>query len=266
MDNTQYYEITTQSFEKIGVSVYFPKNMPNQRVAILEHGLAGYRDEPMIQIPAKALLEKGYTVVCFDARYALGESDGPLEKACFTRFIEDLKTVIGWVKRQEFYNGFLILGGHSLGAGSCLHYAIRHPKEVSGLILISIVYNGQFLLESYQKNCADFLAEWQQKKLLYKERKDHPEKHGYISYDHMKDALSYHLEKEAYKVQCPTLIVFGDTDISSTETINYTLYETLGDIHKKIIQIPSCGHNYKTKENQIALYEAVHDFLNREIK
>ncbi len=266
MNSIKTDTITASNFEKIKVTVYFPRTEELQSVAILEHGLAGYKEEPVIQIPVQALLEKGYVVVCFDARYGLGESDGPLEKACFTRFIEDLETVIGWVKGQEFYKGSLILGGHSLGAGSCLYYAIRHPKEVSGLILISIVYNGQFLLESYQKNCTAFLAEWQQKKLLYKERKDRPEKRGYISYDHMRDALSYHLEEEAHKVQCPTLIVFGEKDISSTKTINQTLYGRLRDIHKKIITIPSCGHNYKTEENQTALYEALQDFLDHEMK
>lgn len=255
--------IQTQNGEKIVACIYTPLQKA-QGIVFIAHGLAGYKEEKQLEIIKEVFLNQKTTVVLYDARYTLGESDGPLEKACFTNFIQDLTTVIQWSKAQSFYREPFFLAGHSLGAGACLHYGIHHPEQVRGIICLSAVYNGQFLLDSYTASKPDFVQKWQKEKLLFRQRSDITEKSGYISYNHMIDACTYHLETEANKIICPVLIICGDHDISSTVFINKCLYYALTT--KKTLEIlPNCGHNYTTDQNKSDLRQAVQIWLANNI-
>ena len=66
-----------------------------------------------------------------------------------------------------------------------------------------------------------------EEKYIFRQRPDNPSKKGFISYDHMIDAQKYQLEKETHNITAPTLIITGDSDISSTIEINQTLFDSL---------------------------------------
>lgn len=251
--------IKTAADEKIAVQVLYP-DKKQRKLVFLEHGLAGFKEEGMMQTAAQAFLARGYTVVLFDARFGLGQSDGALAQANFTHFIEDLETVIAWGKTQDFYMAPFALCGHSLGAGSCLHYAVRHLAEVSYIISLSAVVSGKLLLESYLNHKPQFVKQWQQERLIYKERPDDKTKNGFISYDHMEEALRYDLIQETPRLTCPILVVCGDRDISSTIEINTMLYDSLTGC-KKMTILKDCGHTYQTEQNKADLYNSIFDWL-----
>lgn len=252
------FTIQAQTGEKIIGCTYL---IPHAKgLAFIAHGLAGYKEEAYLQKVRSILEEHQITVVMYDARYSFGESDGPLEKACFSNFITDLNSVINWAQNQSFYQEPFMLVGHSLGAGACLQYAIHHPEKIQSVVSLSAVYNGQLLLDSYTKNKPDFVKKWQEEKRLFKQREDN-QKSGYISYNHIIDALSYKLEEQASRITCPTLIVCGNHDISSTLEINQCLFNHL-NCFKELVVIQECGHTYKTNQNLQTLQESISSFLS----
>lgn len=255
--------IQTPSGEKIVACVHVPGNKEKGIVFIL-HGLAGYKEEKQLEVIKEAFLQQQITVITYDARYALGENTGPLEKACFTNFIQDLHIVINWSRSYDFYQEPFYLAGHSLGAGACLHFAIHHPEKVKGIISLSAVYNGRFLLDSYQLSKPEFVHKWQTEKRLFRQREDYLQKSGYISYDHIIDACTYHLETDASKIKCPVLLICGDHDISSTIPINQHFYKAL-TASKELAIIPNCGHIYNTDQNRSDLKQVIQNWLVHQI-
>lgn len=230
-----------------------------QTIAIIAHGLAGYKEEPMLQCLKNCFLKHGISVFMYDAQHSLGESSGSLSEACFSGFIADLNCVMSWIKQHLKINSFL-LAGHSLGAGACLHYAAEHPTEIKGVISLSAVYNGYLLRESYLTNKPEFMAEWQQKKLIYREHPNQPDKNGYISIRHLDDALQYAVEKDVYTIKSPVLILCGDHDVSSTIAINEKLRDSFsGNATLQIIE--NCGHTYSKAQNQKDLIDFVSKWI-----
>ncbi|MGN1062703.1 MAG: alpha/beta hydrolase [Alphaproteobacteria bacterium] len=251
--------ITNTAGDKICVRVRAAENQC--AVVLIEHGLAGYKEEGMIETLSDAFFAKGVTVVTFDARYGLGRSDGALEKACFTHFIEDFETVAAWMRTQVFYQEPFYAAGHSLGAGSALFFAARHPQQVAAVVCVSSVISGKLLYDSYLSARPDFLHAWQKNKFLPRVRADNPARTGCISYDHMTDALKYDVRQEAAHITAPVLIIYGNRDISSTALINKALYRSLR-VPARLVELPDCGHTYARLENRQGLRLAVEEWLD----
>lgn len=76
--------------------------MSQQGLAFVMHGLGGFKEQPHLQVMAKAFLANGYTVVRFDTTNTFGESDGRYEDATTTNYYEDLEAVIAWAGGLSF--------------------------------------------------------------------------------------------------------------------------------------------------------------------
>ena len=247
--------------EYIAVNIFEPKQKPKGIVFIL-HGLAGFKEEDYLLEVAHIFLKHKITVINYDARFSLGDSSGDLKKSCFSNFIDDFDIVLSWAKKQKFYQEPFFIAGHSLGAGTALFRAIQEPNHIKGIVCLSPVYNGEKLLLSYQKERPDFLKKWQEEKYIFRQRPDNPSKKGFISYDHMIDAQKYQLEKETHNITAPTLIITGDSDISSTIEINQTLFDSLSS-KKELHIIKNAKHTYKTDENKKALTLLIDNWLKK---
>lgn len=54
-----------------------------------------------------------------------------------------------------------------------------------------------------------------------------PELNGWLSFDVVRDMLRYNLVRDAGSIRCPTLLITGDRDSSSTVYNNEKLFERL---------------------------------------
>ena len=108
------------------------------KLAVICHGITGYKEQDVILQTAETLSTSGYFVITFDCRNSRGESFNNHQCATLTSMYEDLQTVIAWVKTQNFYTEPFLLAGHSLGGSVVLHYTQNHPQSINRLILLLI--------------------------------------------------------------------------------------------------------------------------------
>lgn len=250
--------------EKIAVAVDGLENLCHNRLAFVQHGLSGHKGQTMVRQPVKALVDCGFVVVSFDSRFSFGESDGVLEGASLTSFIDDLHTVVDWAKTQEFYVEPFALSGHSLGGGSVLKYAEDYPQKVSLLMPVAAMVGGKYFIRSRMLNDAKNYLYWKQAGKIYRENKNHPEINGWLSFNVVRDMLRYDLVRDAVRVVCPTLVITGDEDPSSTVYNNSKLFESL-HTQKQITILKQCGHLYDQLHNSDDLYQTIRKWVEQNV-
>lgn len=247
--------------EKIAVQIEGLENQGKGKLAFVQHGLSGHKGQNMVRLPAKAFLDSGFVVVTFDSRYSFGDSDGPLEKATLSSFLQDLKTVINWSKSQDFYAEPFALSGHSLGGGSILKFAQDNPAKVSMAIPVAAMVGGKYFIRSRLLNDGKNYRRWQQEGRDYRELKD---KKGYVSFDVVRDMMSYDLVRNAPKIACPLLIITGENDKSSTIYNNECLFYNT-DAPKELVILEECAHLFESEKNQQDLYLAIKNWLEKNV-
>lgn len=104
-------------------------------VFILSHGFMA--DESSCGYYADVLAGMGYAAVTFDfcGGSPTGKSDGRSEDMTVATQVRDLETVIGWAKKQSFFQGEISLLGLSQGGFVSAIAAKKHP-EISQLALL----------------------------------------------------------------------------------------------------------------------------------
>ena len=250
--------------EKLEIALDGLENAGSGRLAFVQHGLSGHKGQVMVRRPVQAFVDNGFTVVSFDSRHSFGASDGSLEFATLSTFIEDLHTVIDWAAKENFYHEPFALSGHSLGGGSVLKYAEDNPAKVSLLVPVAAMVGGKYFIRSRLLNEHDSYRQWQREGRLYRENKRHPEKNGWLSFNVVRDMLRYNLVRDAGRVRCPTLLITGDGDPSSTLYNNRALYDNL-QCAKTMTILKECGHLYETMQNAEDLYHTVYDWVKENV-
>lgn len=256
--------ITNHRGEKIAVAVEGLENKGKGRLAFIQHGLSGHKGQVMVRQPVKAFIDNGFVAVSFDSRHSFGDSDGSLEFASMSSFVEDLETVVKWASHQDFYAEPFALSGHSLGGGSVLKYAEDFPSRVSLLIPIAAMVGGKYFVRSRMLNDHDNYRLWQREGKIYRENKNHPELNGWLSFNVVHDMLRYDLVRDAFRVICPTLLITGDEDPSSTLYNNNKLFDGLQS-PKQIAILEQCGHLYETSRNAEDLYQTVCEWIKQNV-
>ncbi len=250
--------------EKLAVAVERPENAVCGRLVFVQHGLSGHKGQVMVRRPAQAFADNGFTVVTFDSRHSFGESDGSLESATLSSFVEDLKTVISWAAGEDFYHEPFALSGHSLGGGSVLKFAEDCPEKVSLLVPVAAMVGGKYFIRSRLLNEHDSYRQWQRDGRQYRENKNHPELNGWLSFDVVRDMLRYNLVRDAGSICCPTLLITGDKDPSSTVYNNNKLFEHL-QCAKQLTILEECGHLYESGQNAEDLYRTVYEWVKENV-
>ncbi len=250
--------------EKLAVAVERPENAVCGRLAFVQHGLSGHKGQVMVRRPVQAFADNSFTVVTFDSRHSFGESDGSLESATLSSFVEDLKTVISWAAGEDFYHEPFALSGHSLGGGSVLKFAEDCPEKVSLLVPVAAMVGGKYFIRSRLLNEHDSYRQWQRDGRQYRENKNHPELNGWLSFDVVRDMLRYNLVRDAGSICCPTLLITGDKDPSSTVYNNNKLFEHL-QCAKQLTILEECGHLYESGQNAEDLYRTVYEWVKENV-
>lgn len=211
----------------------------NQKgLAIVMHGLGGFKEQPHIQTLANTFLENNISVVRFDTTNSLGESDGDYLNAAATNYYEDLEDVISWAKRQDRYEKPFYLAGHSLGGLCPAIYAIKNPDKVKGLAIASTVVSGTLFLEEFsEEQITDgywILPSKPEKKLKWEPFK--------------RDLLKYDLLENADKLTMPVLIIVGENDSGTPPKHQRLLFNKLPG-KKELHVIKDAPHTFKDERH-----------------
>ena len=224
------------------ICVLVEKSEGQKGLAIIMHGLGGFKEQKHIETFAEAFREKGFTVVRFDTRNALGESEGNYNDANITNYYEDLEDVVNWAKKQEWYQEPFYLAGHSLGGICSILYTEKHPQEIKGLAPISTVISGELILSHEPK---EMVAEWEKtgwkkspsnsKPGVMKELKWH---------QYVEDVKKYDVLPEVDKLTMPILLITGEKDNGTPPEDHKVLYGKLPG-KKEFHIIKNAPHTFK---------------------
>ncbi|MBU1032305.1 MAG: alpha/beta fold hydrolase [Patescibacteria group bacterium] len=228
-------------------------------LAVIMHGLAGFKEQPHIQAMADAFIEKGITVVRFDTTNTFGESDGNLMDATTTQYLEDLEDVIKWAKDMEWYKEPFYLVGHSLG-GLCVSlYASENSKKVTGLIPVSTVVSGKLNLEILGD---DIAKKWEKLGFKIKESKSKPGIVSKLNWEFMKDLFKYDLMSVVDKLNMPALLIAGEFDRGIPPKNQKILFDALQG-QKEMHIIKGAGHNFRAPQNQADLKQLIEQWIDK---
>jgi pimeloyl-ACP methyl ester carboxylesterase len=123
---------------------------------VLCHGVTATRQ--YVVHGSRHLQRAGYEVLGYDAR-GHGESDpAPRgEGYGYPELVADLEAIVAEAVGERP----VVLAGHSMGAHTCVAFALRQPQLVAGLVVIGPVYAGEITSEAlaYWDGLANALAE-----------------------------------------------------------------------------------------------------------
>jgi 3-oxoadipate enol-lactonase len=110
---------------------------------VLCHGITATRR--YVLHGSRRLQRAGHEAIAYDAR-GHGESDpAPAgEGYGYPQLVGDLSSVVG----SQLEDRRFLLVGHSMGAHTCVAYALRHPERLAGLVAIGPVYAGEIVAET----------------------------------------------------------------------------------------------------------------------
>ncbi len=106
-------------------------------VAVLLHGLGGWRDQLLLRRVAESFVEDGYTTFLFDESNGVNSPDNDFFHNTTTQYTHDVEDVFAYLKKQTWYQGPVTLAGHSMGGLVASWYAAKRPEDVSHLILLA---------------------------------------------------------------------------------------------------------------------------------
>lgn len=210
-------------------------------VAVIVHGLGGYKEQPLIRALAESFMESHYTVVRYDATNSVGESSGDYSRGTTTSFIQDLSMVIEWIKTMPFYNDEpLWLSGHSLGGLSVLEYAAQHQSRVAGVITVGAVISGLHSKATILEYRPSEWEEWSSKGYREDKVPVHAPKNR-LPFSHMEDRMSYNLIEKAQTITAPILMVVGEKDENTPLSHQRELYVRLPG-EKRLVILKDAPH------------------------
>jgi pimeloyl-ACP methyl ester carboxylesterase len=104
---------------------------------VLLHGITATRRQ--VVHGSNVLAREGYRMVQYDAR-GHGESDPAPEDSGYgyPELVGDLEAVVA----QTVGDAPIVLAGHSMGAHTVVAYALEHPDQIAGLVVIGPGYGG----------------------------------------------------------------------------------------------------------------------------
>ncbi|PLW80101.1 hypothetical protein C0585_04245 [Candidatus Woesearchaeota archaeon] len=240
------------------ISILIEKPEKAKGLAIIMHGLGGFKEQPHIEYVSKSFLDNNITTVRFDAVHTFGESTGgKYEDATVTNYYDDLEFVIDWVKTQDFYDEPFFLAGHSLGGICTALYAEKHPEKIKGLAPLSTVVSGKLSMEAEVEK----KKIWKETGWRISESSSKPGLLKKIKWDHMEDRLKYDLLPDANKLNIPVLLIVGDKDTTTPLKHQKILFEKLPG-EKEMHVVSGAPHTFKEKEH----LEQLKDIFDRWIK
>jgi len=177
------------------------KSPDKQPVVILCHGFAYFKEEDGIFVEMANILSKlGYVVFYFDFS-GCGESEGDYKETSLTKLIDDLRSVVDFVKNLDYCDEDNIsFIGQSFGTNVIIGSQFTDAKR--------IVLCGSF--DQPKKILSDLFPQFDEKGTSVRRRSDgHITK---INPQFWKDLKQYNMKDLVKSFECPVLYVHGGID------------------------------------------------------
>lgn len=242
------------------VGLYEEAAKPARGLVFLQHGFSGHMNQPHILAMAERFLAHGYNVVRFDCTNAFGDSEGDLSEANLTRHADDLEDVIEWARSQAWFREPFILAGHSLGGGSNLRYASRHPARVSAMAPLSAVIGYDLMIAAYKRNKADELEALYRDGFVWKESATRAGYRGKKTVQYIEDLKNHDYLSSAAKYTMPVLVVVGEHDDITLPEHQQKLYDAL-PAQKMFRTIEGSEHTFRSNAELARLAEIMDEWL-----
>lgn len=231
------------------------------KLAFVEHGLGGTKDQGHIRAMIEAFIESGYVVVSFDTTNTFGESDGKYEDATVTNSYEDLADVIKWASKQAWYIKPFVLCGHSLGGISIATYAEKYPDKIAGLAPIATVVSGELSFETAKHyEGEENLDHWRATGIRRTFSHDGSVE-KILKWSHMEDRLKYDLLPKSKLLTMPVLLVVGTEDDRTPPDSQKMLYDAIPE-PKLIKYIDGAEHSFHKQHERKELKQIIKNWLN----
>lgn len=249
--------IYNRKWEKIAIKAQLTNNQKS--LAIVMHGLWGFKEQEHIQSFIQAFLDNHISVISFDTTNSFWESDGNYEDATITNYYEDLEDVINWVKNQDFYEEPFFLAWHSAWWLCIWLYAQKFSDEVKAIAPISSLISGTLSIECKpQKEIQNWEKQWYQ----ISQSKSKPWIIKKLKWSHMQDRLKYNLltHSEAFD-NIPVLLIVWENDITTPLTHQEILLNSIS-WDKQLHIIKWAWHTFRKQNELKQIYEIMKTWIS----
>lgn len=229
-------------------------------LAIVMHGLGGFKEQPHIRTMIDILKNNSYDVISFDTTNTFGKSDGNYSNATVTNYYEDLEDIISWTKNKFNYEGQFILAGHSIGGLSISLFAEKYPEKVKALAPISTIVSGKLWKQAQNKK---MLEDWKNSGVWIRESNDSD--HGnrkVLKWTFAEDIMQYDLLKDISKLTMPVLLVVGDKDLTATVSHQKILFGKLPG-KKELYVIKDARHVFRDESHLREIGNIMSEWLKK---
>jgi pimeloyl-ACP methyl ester carboxylesterase len=241
------------------ISVLVENEKGNSGLAIILHGLGGYKEQPQFQVITEALISHDYCVLRLDTGNSMGESYGEIEEATPEQSYEDLEDVIAWARSQEWFQEPFMLLGHSLGAMNITLYAENNPAEIRALVPFAPVVSG----ESYYLTLTpEHREEWERLGYYLRSSSSKPGVVKKISWDFVKRLRTFSLYEKIEALTMPILCIVGEKDDTTPSPFLKEFYEKLPSTSKRFEIIKGAIHTFREEEGLNALKVVMDSWLD----
>lgn len=228
-------------------------------LAVIMHGLWGFKEQIQIETIRKVFLDSNMTVVSFDTTNTFGESDGNYEDATVTNYYEDLEDVIHWIEEQNYHKWKFYLAGSSLGGICTTLYAQKYPEKIQALAPISTVVSGQWTIDIMSP---EILSEWKATWYKIKESVSKPWIIKKLKWSHVEDRIKYSVLPKVDKLTMPVLLIVWDEDTTTPLEHQQEFFDIL-QTKKELHIIKWWPHTFNEQEHLNEIYNIFNNWIQK---
>ena len=242
-------------------AIYDECKRDSRGIAVILHGLGGYKEQPLVRALGDSVADIGYSTLRFDTQNGVGESDGRYSFATTTGMLSDLSDVMEYVKALSAFNEQgVILMGHSLGGLCVLEYTAQHPSRVSVVVVAGPVISGALSKQAIVEFRPDEWESWQRAG----HRADQVatrEPYNRLPFTHIVDRMEYDMLPKATLLSMPVLLLVGEKDENTPLSHVRQLLERLPEGKGELVVLPGAAHTINTHADVALVKASIRRFI-----
>ena len=247
-------EIKNLSGNKINIDLRYPES-EDKKIPLLVfcHGFKGFKNWGSFPYVLDKVSLNGIFCVSFNFSHNGTDNEKPepvdferldlFAQNTFTKELDDLKCVIDYLERQkDKYNydfNSLVLAGHSRGGGIAILKTAEDNRVKKLITLSSVSAFGRYGDETVKRWKENGFIEILNTRTNQKMRMNYS---LYEDLENNKERLD--IQKAAYNVNVPFLIIHGTEDLAVDISEAETLYSLSNKKIAKIVKIDNTGHTF----------------------